>query len=91
MEHRAEVALEELFVNVCRYAYAGQDKPGTVQVSYAYGVNPSTITVELRDTGVPFDPIRHTNAESPFDTHDGHGRTRNPYGAQDHGRIRPHA
>ena len=91
VEHRAEVALEEHFVNVCRYAYAGQDKPGTVQVSYAYGVNPSTITVELRDTGVPFDPIRHTNAESPFDTHDGHGRTRNPYGAQDHGRIRPHA
>ena len=67
VRNKVEVALEELFVNVCRYAYAGQDKPGTVQVSYAYGVNPSTITVELRDTGMPFDPIRHGNDANPFD------------------------
>ena len=50
------MVLEELFVNVCRYAYADQDTPGKVQITYAYGANPSSITVELRDQGAPFDP-----------------------------------
>jgi anti-sigma regulatory factor (Ser/Thr protein kinase) len=49
MRSKVEVAHEELFVNVCHYAHTGQDEPGTVQVSYAYGVNPSTITVEPHD------------------------------------------
>ncbi len=57
IRHRVEVALEELFVNVCRYAYADKDEPGMVRVSYAYGTNPSSITVELVDQGIPFDPL----------------------------------
>ena len=68
--HKVEVALEELFVNVCNYAYAGQDEPGTVQVSYAYGTNPSAITVELRDTGTPFDPLRSKDPTMPTSIHD---------------------
>ena len=67
VRRKVEVALEELFVNVCRYAYADQDEPGMVQVSYAYGVNPSTITVELRDNGVPFDPIKRQDPTKPSD------------------------
>lgn len=57
IRHRVEVALEELFVNVCRYAYADKEEPGMVRVSYAYGTNPSSITVELVDQGIPFDPL----------------------------------
>ncbi len=65
VQHKVEVALEELFVNVCRYAYAGQDEPGKVHVRYAYGTDPSSITVELRDKGVPFDPIKREDPTKP--------------------------
>ncbi len=57
VQHKVEIAVEELFVNVCRYAYADKDEPGKVQVRYAYGTDPSAITVELRDKGLPFDPM----------------------------------
>lgn len=65
VQNKVEVALEELFVNVCRYAYEGADKAGNVTVSYAYGTNPSSITVELRDTGVPFDPVKLDDPTKP--------------------------
>jgi sigma-B regulation protein RsbU (phosphoserine phosphatase) len=62
---KIEVALEELFVNVCRYAYADQREPGEVQVSYAYSTNPSAITIELRDQGTPFDPVKREDPTKP--------------------------
>ena len=65
IQHKVEIALEELFVNVCRYSYAEQDAPGSVTVSYAYGTDPSSITVELRDTGVPFDPVSLDDPTKP--------------------------
>lgn len=65
VQHKVEIALEELFVNVCRYAYADKDEPGTVQVRYAYGTNPSSITVELSDQGVPFDPLKREDPTLP--------------------------
>ena len=65
--HKVEIALEELFVNVCNYAYASSnlEGPGEVTVSYAYGTDPSSITVELRDKGVPFDPLRRDDPMKP--------------------------
>ena len=65
MQHKVEVALEELFVNICSYAYKGQDEPGSAQVSYAYVADPSSITVELRDQGVPFDPLQRKDPTKP--------------------------
>ncbi len=59
------VAIEELFVNVCRYAYANQEEPGPVRLSYAYTMNPSTITVEIRDEGVAFDPLSRADSLEP--------------------------
>lgn len=61
-QNKVDVALEELFVNVCRYAYAGQDKPGKVRVEYIYNANPSAITVSITDWGVPFDPLSYGNS-----------------------------
>ena len=55
-QRKVEVAFEELYVNVCRYAYASSDEPGEVQVSYIYKPDPKSITIELRDRGVAFDP-----------------------------------
>ncbi|MDO4796570.1 MAG: SpoIIE family protein phosphatase, partial [Coriobacteriales bacterium] len=65
VQHKVDVALEELFVNVCRYAYANQREPGEVQVSYSYGAEPSAITIELRDQGIPFDPLTREDPTKP--------------------------
>lgn len=65
VQRKVEVALEELFVNVCNYAYADQDEPGTAHIRYSYGTNPSVITVELRDHGVPFDPLSRKDPTRP--------------------------
>lgn len=63
--HKVEVAMEELLVNVCSYAYAGQDAPGNVRVSYVYRANPHAITVELMDQGMPFDPVSREDPTKP--------------------------
>jgi anti-sigma regulatory factor (Ser/Thr protein kinase) len=57
VQHKVDVALEELFVNVCKHAYAGQDEPGKVKIDYLYNANPHAITVSITDWGVPFDPM----------------------------------
>ena len=54
---KIDMACEELFVNICEYAYAGQEKPGNVRLDYVYNTNPSALTVSLTDWGVPFDPL----------------------------------
>ena len=56
VQHKVDVALEELFVNVCKHAYADQEEPGKVQIGYLYNANPHAITVSVTDWGVPFDP-----------------------------------
>ena len=63
--HKVEIALEEIFVNVCSYAYELQDEVGDVTVSYLYQGNPSTISIELRDHGVPFDPVTRLDPTKP--------------------------
>lgn len=70
VQHKVDIALEELFVNVCRYAYKGQDKPGKVRVDYVYNANPSAITVSLTDWGVPFDPLASADPLAPTSADD---------------------
>jgi anti-sigma regulatory factor (Ser/Thr protein kinase) len=70
VQHKVDIALEELFVNVCRYAYKGQDKPGKVRVDYVYNANPSAITVCLTDWGVPFDPLASADPLAPTSADD---------------------
>ncbi|MBR3314537.1 MAG: SpoIIE family protein phosphatase [Atopobiaceae bacterium] len=65
VQHKVIVALEEMFVNVCHYAYATQDSPGEVTVSYTYRTDPSTIAIELRDSGIPFDPVQRKDPTKP--------------------------
>jgi anti-sigma regulatory factor (Ser/Thr protein kinase) len=58
----AQLALEEAFVNVCRYAYRGPeaaepaaDPPGDVELRCA--PQAGALHLELADQGVPFDPL----------------------------------
>ena len=72
-QHKLDVAMEELLVNVCRYAYADQAEPGKIQIDYVYNANPNAITVSLTDWGVPFDPLEHADPMAAFSFGDGEG------------------
>lgn len=50
------VAVEEVFVNIARYAYAGGD--GDVTLSIALSEKDSTVTFRISDRGIPFDPLQ---------------------------------
>lgn len=67
-----DIALEELFVNVAHYAYpdATPDRPGEVRVSYTYSAEPPSITVEIEDEGIPFDPLSRPDAVTPTSIED---------------------
>ena len=62
-----DVAVEELFVNVCSYAYpnATPERPGTVRVSYTYSADPPSIKVDIVDDGIPYDPLAKPDAVTP--------------------------
>ena len=49
------VAIEELFVNVARYAYEGGE--GTVSLGIDFDQGTQTLTFRMSDQGVPFDPL----------------------------------
>ena len=67
VQNLLDVAVEELFVNVCRYAYADSpsEVPGTVRVSYTYSAEPPSITVDLADDGIPYNPLEKPDAATP--------------------------
>ena len=55
------VALEEMFVNIAHYAYP--DGKGEVQLALSFDPGPRIITFRLTDSGVPFDPLTHTDPD----------------------------
>lgn len=71
-QRQLDIALEELFVNVAHYAYpdATPDRPGEVRVSYTYRAEPPSITVEIEDEGIPFDPLSRPDAVTPTSIED---------------------
>ena len=50
-----ELVLEEVLVNVMRYAYADGES-GSIEVGYAVE-GPGTVFVQVSDAGRPFDPL----------------------------------
>ena len=62
---KIDIALEELFVNVCNYAYSDQDEPGDVQVDYVDDDDINAISVRLIDQGVAFDPLVRADPTRP--------------------------
>ncbi len=72
VQYQLDVAVEELFVNVCNYAYPDStlDDPGMVRVLRTYYAEPSSITVEIIDSGVSFDPLAKDDVVMPKDIED---------------------
>ena len=50
------VAIEEVFVNVARYAYG--DGEGDVELGIGFDRESRTVTFRMTDEGVPFDPLK---------------------------------
>ena len=50
------VAVEEVFVNVSRYAYGTGE--GDVKLSICLSENNSSVTIRISDKGIPFDPLK---------------------------------
>ena len=55
------VAMEEVFVNVARYAY--RDGEGDVTLGIGFDKESRTITFCMRDRGVPFDPLKRPDPD----------------------------
>ncbi len=71
VRNKVELAFDELFGRICLYAHADQGDVGTVRVSCSYEPDPSTLHVELRDDGSPFDPLSHDDADGVESLHSG--------------------
>ncbi len=67
-----DIAVEELFVNVCSYAYpeAVPDDPGIVRIQRTYSADPPSITVDIIDEGVPYNPLSKPDAVTPSNIED---------------------
>ena len=55
------VAIEELFVNIARYAYPESDGDMTLQIGFDE-MN-RTVTFRIADKGIPFDPLKKTDPD----------------------------
>ena len=71
-QNQIDIAVEELFVNVANYAYpdATPDNPGYARVSYTYTASPPSITVDIADDGIPYNPLAKPDAVTPTDIED---------------------
>lgn len=55
---KADVVVEEIFVNICSYAYDGKEGPCTIQQSF----EDDKITINFIDSGKEYNPL---NKEDP--------------------------
>ena len=62
------VALEEVFVNIARYAYG--DGVGDVDLQIAFEEESRTVTFRVADKGVPFDPLKKPDPDITLSAED---------------------
>ncbi len=72
VQNQLDIAVEELFVNVCHYAYpqATPENPGTVRIQRTYTAEPASITVDIIDDGVSYNPLAKPDAVTPGNIED---------------------
>ncbi|MBO4365262.1 MAG: ATP-binding protein [Eggerthellaceae bacterium] len=72
VQNQLDIAVEELFVNICNYAYpeATPDNPGTMCIQRTYRADPPSIVVDIIDEGVPFNPLAKPDTVMPTDIED---------------------
>lgn len=59
------IILEEIFVNICLYAYKDKnDEEKTVDLYFYYNPETKLITLEFQDFGIPFDPLKTNSPDT---------------------------
>ena len=56
-----DIAVEELFVNIAHYAYP--DGTGKAEIRLRSSQDPKTVEIELRDSGIPYDPTKNEDPD----------------------------
>lgn len=66
------IAVEELVVNVCNYAYpdAEENEPGPLHIHFTSKTNPNAAVIEISDDGIPFNPLEREDPEHPENLED---------------------
>lgn len=57
IQMQIDIAAEEIFVNIARYAY--HRKEGSTTVRCSVGGNPMQIIIQFLDNGIPFNPLKN--------------------------------
>lgn len=60
-QYEIDVAVEELFVNVCHYAYEGKTGPVTVDIEFAE--KPRAVAISFIDSGMPYNPLEREDPD----------------------------
>lgn len=63
-----DIALDELFSNICRYAYG--DKVGYATVRVEELPDQNAVRIILEDGGAPFDPLGHEDPDVSLGIHE---------------------
>ena len=68
-QNQLDIAVEELFVNVCHYAYTDEtpESQRMVRIGYTYMADPPSVRVDIADDGVPYNPLAKPDAVTPDD------------------------
>ena len=56
-----QMTIEEVFVNIANYAY--ENGEGKAEITCTILDDPLTAEISFRDSGVPFDPLAHADAD----------------------------
>ena len=62
------IAIEEVFVNVARYAYP--DSEGTMSLGIGYDEENRVVTFRMKDQGIPFDPLKKPDPDITLSAED---------------------
>lgn len=62
IQMQISIAVEEIYVNIARYAY--HPEIGQATVRCAVGGNPLQVTIQFLDSGKPFDPLAKPDADT---------------------------
>lgn len=63
-----DIALDELFCNIARYAYGNKD--GNVTVRFEFDEKEKNAAVTLIDSGIPFDPLKKKDPDITLSAED---------------------
>ena len=63
-----DLMIEEIFINLCRYAYPG-NSPGDVVITHASPA-PGSLAVEVADHGIEFNPLAAADPDLTRDLRD---------------------